>query len=154
MNIFHTYDTNNKLTHLTYYYVNNEKYTVPVCDHDVPDDVITLLETMHRENSNLARNERRRPQNIPFYDCHYIETNAPHLDDAIIRFETHKHFQEALDMLPSDQRDLIRATCFLKIPAIEIAKYLNVSPSTVSRRLNHAKNELKELLKLFDINAA
>ena len=147
-NIFYTYDDNNKLTHVTYYFVNNEKQTVPV--DTLSAEMIELLETMKRENSNHARYERhRKTQCLHDFD-NYIETNAPHLDDVIIRFETHKYFHECLNTLPKHQRDLIYEIHFLNVPVKQIALRENVDPSAISHRYTRAKTELKRQLLRYD----
>ena len=143
------FNAEKQLAHITYYFVDGTKTTVPA--HDLPDELKNELIILSYETRNSDRNDyRRNLKTIPFDDCCYIENNAPHLDENLVRFETHKYFEIALKKLPPDQHDLLYEIYFLKTPAAEIARRENVTKYAISHRLGRAKKALRKQLEILD----
>ena len=144
-----TFDSNKKLTHITFNFVNNEKSTVPT--DDLSPEIIELYLKEYNKEIYSRKKDRQFHSSLSF-DEHdnYIETNSPHLDEQVIQFETHKLFESALDMILPEQKSLIYDIYFNKISAVDLAKKLNVTKSAISHRLGRAKTALKKQIKLLD----
>ena len=141
-NIFLNYDSGKNLESITFYFANNEKSTVPASE--LPQNVIDLYVKESRIHNNSARKDRIYMSHQSFENLdEYTELHSPHLDDQIIKFETHKLFETALELIPEPQKWLIHEIYYKKTPAVELAKQLNVSKVAISRRLNRARNALK-----------
>jgi len=148
-NIFLNFDVNKNLESITYYFVNNEKFTVPASE--IPQNVIDLYVNESREHNNSARKDRIYLSYTSFDNLdECLETNSPHLDEQVIQFETHKLFESALDMILPEQKSIIYDIYFKKIPAVDIAKRENVSKAAISQKLGRAKTSLKKQIKLLD----
>ncbi len=65
---------------------------------------------------------------------------------AIIRKEEYSHLHDAVDKLPPDQSDLIRALFFGDCKAVDYARSHWISKAAVSQRLNRALANLKKHL--------
>jgi len=141
-----------KLKSITFNHANYDKCTVSA--DELSDEVKKFYVSEFKKQKNSARYDRDFISKISIYDddfdYHYTETNSPHLDDQIIRFETHKLFETALKQLMPDQQMIINEIYFNKTPAVELAKQLNISKSAVSHRLGRAKIALKKQIKLLD----
>jgi len=148
MNTKLTFDANNELTHVTFYFVDNTKTIVDVSNES--DEIKNEYIYENRTHDSFERKNRRYVISQSFDEFRYIKNNAHNLDDEIIRFETHKYFENAIEKILPEQQTLIHEIYFLKTPAIEIAKRENVSKPAISRRLNRAKFALKQQLELFD----
>jgi len=143
------YDENKNLINMTFYFDNNEKSTVPASE--IPLNIQQFYINEYRLHSNSARKDRiyMSHQSLDVLDdC--LELNSPHLDEQLIRFETHKLFETALALLPSEQQSLIYDLYFRKISAVDLAKMQNVSKSAISHRHGRAKTALKKIIKQLD----
>jgi len=141
-NIFLNYNSNKTLESITFYFANNEKSTVPASE--IPQNVIDLYINESRIHNNSARKDRIYMSNKSFHEYdEYAELHSPHLDDNLIKFETHKLFETALELISPAQKHLIYEIYYKKTPAVELAKQQNVSKVAISRRLNRARNALK-----------
>lgn len=72
--------------------------------------------------------------------------DADTIPDAVMQKQEYTRLHEAIDLLPPEQRDLIRAICFGSCKAADFARLHGISKAAVSQRLNRALSNLKKLL--------
>ena len=148
-NVYLNFDENKNLTHITFYFVNNEKSTVSVSE--LSPEIIELYVKESKIHNNSARKDRIYMSHQSFDNLdEYIELNSSHLDDQLIKFETHKLFEIALEKLPNEQKKLLHEIYFKKISSVELAEKYNVSKSAISHRHGRAKIALKKIIKQLD----
>jgi len=149
-NSYLTFNSKNELTHITYFFVNNQKSTVDVSNES--DELKNELITLHRENETLSRYQRHL-NCVPIDDFHYVECNNPLFDcyDKPQHVATHEYFETALKKLTPQQYELLYEIYFLKTPATEIAKRENVSKAAISNRLGRAHTALERHLLRHDL---
>jgi RNA polymerase sigma-70 factor (ECF subfamily) len=72
-------------------------------------------------------------------DCDDIET-------TIIRNETHQKLRRAVEMLPSDQREVVVLRYFSELTVPEVASVTGKPEGTIKSRLNRALKRLNEII--------
>jgi len=144
-NIYLTFDVNNELTHITFFFDNNEKSTVSA--DKLSDDVKNVYIADNKKQQTLARYDRHLNL-VSYDDPNFVETDLTY--DNKQRFNTHKYFDVALKKLTSDQQRLIHEIYYRNTTVTELAEQLNVTKSAISHRLSRAKTALKNHLVHLD----
>jgi RNA polymerase sigma-70 factor (ECF subfamily) len=72
-------------------------------------------------------------------DCDDIET-------MIIRNETHQNLRRAVEMLPSDQREVVVLRYFSDLTVSEVASVTGKLEGTIKSRTNRALRHLNEII--------
>lgn len=74
------------------------------------------------------------------------QIKSDELLNCIIRNEEHAKLHYAVDKLPVDQRELVKAVFFDGVKAVDYARAKGVSKAAVSQKLTRALKNLKKLL--------
>ena len=74
------------------------------------------------------------------------QIKSDELLNGIIRNEEHTKLHYAVDKLPVDQRELVKAVFFDGVKAVDYARTKGVSKAAVSQKLTRALKNLKKLL--------
>lgn len=114
-----------------------------------------LLSWMLRIAHNLTIDHFRATKNRPVtneaeagYDILGAQRhteNAP--EDQIIMGETHQQIRELVDLLPDDQREVVRLRYYSDLSFREIAEQTNVSINTALGRMRYALINLRKLMR-------
>jgi len=92
---------------------------------------------------NLLRSKSKRPDSEFVEDQEQDVLDHPSIDSYREEM-VYESIQEALDSLPKAYRQVLTLRYFGGMSVREMSMFLGVSPSTIDRRLNGAKAQLKE----------
>jgi RNA polymerase sigma-70 factor (ECF subfamily) len=94
-------------------------------------------------------NQQRRKKHISTVPLEYAREIADDCDDAetvMIRNEEHQYLRQALEMLPSEQKEAVILWYFSDLTIPEVAAVMGEREGTIKSRLNRALNRLGEIL--------
>lgn len=101
----------------------------------------------------LRQNKRKKTESLFDAESGNVKSKAEHTVDNSIgpeedveAKEIADSIQEAVKMLPEDQRSVVVMAFFNKTPYEEIAETLNISVGSVKMRINRARLVLKDIL--------
>lgn len=122
-------------------------------------DKIALLQTLDRSKrinyiistcKNTAYNHARKTTRVSefeYMDFDGVLCDENLLEDRLILNETLEHFKIAWDALDERSRYFLESKYILEKKDEEIARDMNIKPSSVRMNLTRARNKLKVILK-------
>jgi RNA polymerase sigma-70 factor (ECF subfamily) len=98
---------------------------------------------------NEVKQQFRKKQvpTVPLEQSFEVIDNLNAADAAIMREEEHQQLRQALEMLPSEQREAVVLRYFSELTVPEVARVLGEREGTVKSRLSRALDRLGEILR-------
>ena len=84
---------------------------------------------------------------VPLEYAPEIADDYDDIETGMIRSEEHQHLRRALEMLPSEQREVVVLRYFSGLTVPEVAKIMGKREGTIKSRLSRALNRLGEILR-------
>ena len=97
-------------------------------------------------NEVNRQGRKKRVQTVPLENAPEIADDCDDIETTIIRNETHQNLRRAVEMLPSDQREVVVLRYFSELTVPEVASVMGKQEGTIKSRLNRALKRLNEII--------
>lgn len=102
-----------------------------------------LIIDYYRKNNKM----QMQRENEEFSIFRYMEDNSPSVEDALAQLQAEKEICGLLELLPDDQREVVKLRIFEDLSFKEIAEQTGVSINTALGRMRYAVLNMRKILE-------